>query len=178
MSTLNIVREVPFKNWTSTDFTYKYAGEEYTFATGGTYSIPSDIALHFAKHLAIRELHSQADTARKEAKADKRSSDEIVQAAAVFEALPENLIKEYQERCFPKKNRQPSATNSFERIDVSDEPSKDAVPMTENKTDTTSQSEISDDDDADTSDDKNNAGTPIIKGMSKRGKTKDSEYSR
>jgi hypothetical protein len=179
MSKLNIVKEVPFKNWTATDFTHNYGGESYTFAKGGTYSIPSDIALHFAKHLAIRELHAQADKARAEAKADKRSSDEIVQAAAAFEALPENLMKEYQENCFPAKDKAQGASGSFERIDIKDTNASEAKPIVENKTVKDEQKETSEDDDADASDDKNNAGAPLIKGLAKRGrpaKSKDAEY--
>jgi len=182
MSTkLNIVKQVPFKNWTSRDFIHKYDGESFTFAAGGTYSIPSDIALHFAKHLAIFELHSQAEQARKEAKKEKLSLDEQVQAAAKYEALPENLMTEYQEKCFPEKSQQPGIANSFERMDVKDEPATEAKPVSENKTEATAQSETSDDDDADASDDKNNAGAPLIKGLNtpKRGrpaKSKDAEY--
>lgn len=176
MSKINIVKEVPFKNWTLKDFTHNYGGESYTFVSGGTYSIPSDIAIHFAKHLAISELHSQAEQAKAQAKKDKLSDEEVVRAAARYEALPENLMTEYQSKCFPEKSRQPGVMNSFERMDVKDEPATDVAPMPENKTDKISQSETSDDDDADVSDDKNNAGAPIIKGVGRPRKSKDAEY--
>lgn len=171
------VKEVPFKNWTSTDFTHNYGGEPYTFVAGATYSIPSDVALHFAKHLAISELHREAAEARKKARAEKRSEDEINQAAAKYEALPENTMKEYQSNCFPAKDKKPGTANSFERIDVKDAGAVEVKPVAENKTETVAQHETSDDDDADASDDKNNAGTPIIKGMAKRGRpSKDAQY--
>jgi len=177
MSNIQFVKEVPFKNWTSTDFTHNYAGTPYTFAAGGTYSIPSDIAVHFAKHLATRELHQMAEAAKKQAKADKLSPDEVVQAAAKYEALPENLMNEFQAKCFPEKSKQPGVAGSFERIDIKDTDAVEAKPAPENKTEAVAQKETSEDDDADASDDKNNAGAPLIKGLGKGGrKSKDSQY--
>lgn len=177
MPNIQFVKEVPFKNWTKTDFTHNYAGQSYTFSAGGTYSIPSDIGIHFAKHLAIRELHAQAEEARTQAKKDRLNSDEIVQAAAKFEALPDTLMKEYQEKCFPKKDKQPGISNSFERIDIRDSDASDAKPAPENRTEAATQRESSDDDEADASDDKNNAGAPLIKGLKSR-KSKDAQYVR
>lgn len=55
-----------FRNWTNRDFTYPWAKVPYTFKAGET-SLLDDfaktdrpaLAFHFAKHLAVRELHSE-----------------------------------------------------------------------------------------------------------------------
>lgn len=70
---------VHFKNWTKTDFTYKYDNQEQTFKTGVLYSLPAEIAQHFAHHLAVRECF-----ARK------------------LEFLPEETMKDFMEKCFPQ----------------------------------------------------------------------------
>lgn len=49
-------KQTPFKNWSLTDFEWKYDGVNYTFEAGQVYNVPSDIALHFALHLSKREI--------------------------------------------------------------------------------------------------------------------------
>ena len=73
---------VNFKNWTATDFTYKYAGEEHTFEAGGVYPMDAAIAMHFAQHLAERELFASGNPKD--------------------EALPETKMKDMIGRCFPE----------------------------------------------------------------------------
>ena len=74
-------KQVFFKNWTATDFTYKYAGEDHTFKAGSTYSMAADIAVHFAQHLAERELFASG--------------------SEKDQALPEAKMTEMMGKCFP-----------------------------------------------------------------------------
>ena len=149
--TIEFVKEVLFKNWTTKDFTYSYDKTEYTFAAGGSYRMPSDVAVHFAKHLAIRELHSSGDPRD--------------------EALPEIKMNDYQARCFPD-TKPGVSSGTFERVDIKDTPATEVKVPEVNKTDATVQNDEDDNDDA--SDDKNNAGAPVFK--SKARKSKDAGY--
>lgn len=54
--TLQFSKQVQFKNWTTTDFSHKYDNVNYTFEAGQVYNVPADISLHFALHLAKREI--------------------------------------------------------------------------------------------------------------------------
>lgn len=46
-----------FKNFTDTDFTWKFDGIEYTFPAGSEIFLEDYKAEHFAKHLADREMN-------------------------------------------------------------------------------------------------------------------------
>lgn len=89
---MQIEKQIPFKNWTDESFTYGFDGEEHTFEAGKTYSIPAGAATHFARHLAIRELHKSGNPAD--------------------HALPEVKMKDFIGRALP----QGSVTNAFEEI--------------------------------------------------------------
>lgn len=78
---MNYSKIVYFKNWTTKDFTYKFDSQMQTFVAGQTYQMPLEIAQHFAKHLADRELMTSGDP-----------KDEF---------LPEGKHKEFMDRCFP-----------------------------------------------------------------------------
>lgn len=145
-------KSVSFKNWSSTKFEGIFAGDHYKFEAGGTYNVPVSMALHFAKQLAVRELHALGTTQG--------------------EMLSEPDMKEYIDRCFPVKAKSSAAEpNTFERIDiVTDGEAKAAETVADaNKTIEDEQDETSDDDEAEVTDDKNNAGAP---------KFKDSQYSK
>lgn len=148
---------VPFKNWSLTAFEGLFGGDHYKFEAGGTYSVPSSMALHFAKQLAVRELHALGTTRG--------------------EMLSDIDMKEYMDKCFPVKPKVEGAASTFERIDVvtdaEAQPAKE--PADANKTIEVEQQEESDDDEADTSDDKNNAGAPVFKKTSGRPR-KDAQY--
>lgn len=47
-----------FINWTTEDFTHTWAGTEYTFKAGDKTILEEALAIHFAKHLADRELNN------------------------------------------------------------------------------------------------------------------------
>lgn len=89
---MQIEKQIPFKNWTDEIFTYGFDGEDHTFEAGKTYSIPAGAAVHFARHLAIRELHKSGNPAD--------------------HALPEVKMKDFISRALP----QGSVTNAFEEI--------------------------------------------------------------
>lgn len=169
-------KSVSFKNWTTDDFQGVFAAaivspmtsatenhsaelildKPYLFKAGGTYSVPSSQAMHFAKQLAVRELHKIG--------------------TAKAEMLSEPDVREYMNRCFPASNPLEGNTtvNSFERIDeIKDVDAKAAEPMPENKTENDAQTQSSDDDDDNADDDKNNAGTPKFKSPIQ---TKDAAY--
>lgn len=60
-----------FKNFTNTDFTWKWNGIPYTFPANSEIYLPAAEAEHFAKHLIDRELNTKGvitsnQTARKE----------------------------------------------------------------------------------------------------------------
>lgn len=50
-----------FHNFTATDFTGYWDGKPYTFRAGAKKFLPRDLAEHFAKHLANRELLLRGD---------------------------------------------------------------------------------------------------------------------
>lgn len=150
---MQFTQNVPFTNWTSVDFTYKFANEDYTFIAGATYNVPSDIAIHFAKHLAIRELHKEGK-----------------------DGLPEGEMVTYQAKCFPKGSPESTISKGFERIDIQEEKTTEVKAPQENKTIVEEQKESSDDDEADTSDEKNRAGVPKFKVNPKT--AKDKAYSK
>lgn len=139
-------KSVPFKNWTTTKFEGLFGGDMYKFEAGGTYSVPLSQATHFAKQLAVRELHALG----------------TVQG----EMLTDIDMKAYMDKCFPvKPTSQAAEGNSFERIDVvTDETAKPATEVADaNKTIEVEQKETSEDDDAEVTDEKNNAGAPVFK---------------
>ena len=105
---LNLSREVPFKNWTKTDFKQKYDGIEYTFEAGQTYRIPADIAAFLAKHLAIRELHEEGGQNN--------------------ESLPEFKMNEYMKKCFATMEKAPNGVGGFEKIEDEAAPSAPVAP--------------------------------------------------
>lgn len=148
---------VPFKNWSSKPFEGLYGGDHYKFEAGGTYSVPSSMALHFAKQLAVRELHALGTTRG--------------------EMLSEQDMKEYMDKCFPVKPKVGTESGSFERIDVvEDADAKPAAGIADaNKTIEDEQEEESEDDEADTSDEKNVAGAPKFKAPVGRPR-KDAQY--
>lgn len=167
---------IPFTNWSTEDFNglfgaaipspssnanENHTGElildkPYLFKAGGTYSVPQTQALHFAKQLAVRELH-RLGTPQAEMLTD-------IDMAA-------NIAK-----CFPSKPSESAIANSFERLDVKDTEALAAVEVTANKT--VNDEQLESDDDVDTVEDiKNNAGTPKFKAPLGRPR-KDAQYSK
>lgn len=170
-------KTIPFKNWSDKDFQGIFGAaivspmttpeanhsaelildNPYLFKAGGTYSVPQSQALHFAKQLAVRELH-------------RLGTDKAAM-------LTESDMKEYIGRCFPVKPSEQAMTNSFERIDeVKDVEAQAATPTSDNKTEKDAQSEEKDLDDDNADDDKNNARTPVFKRPVGRPRTKDAQY--
>lgn len=147
-------KSVSFKNWSLTKFEGLFGGDFYKFEAGKTYNVPLSLALHFAKQLAVRELHALG--------------------TVKGEMLSEPDVKEYMDRCFPVKLSAVNEPNTFE--EVTDGEAIPAIePENANKTIQDEQSEESDDDDADTSDEKNNAGAPVFKNKGGRPR-KDAQY--
>jgi len=157
-------KSIPFKNWSDEDFqglfgaalvspestvTENHSAEllldnPYLFKAGGTYSVPQSQALHFAKQLAVRELH-------------KLGTDRAAM-------LTDIDMKEYVGKCFPVKPTESAMSNSFERLDApQDVVATASTEKTDNKTDTETQNEKEDDSDDSADDDKNNAGAPVFK---------------
>lgn len=170
-------KSIPFKNWSEEDFqgifgaaivsppttpTENHSAEllldkPYLFKAGGTYNVPQSQALHFAKQLAVRELH-RIGTPK-------------------AEMLTDIDVKEYIAKCFPIKPSESPMSNSFERIDeVRDVEAQAAIPTSENKTENDLQKEIKDEDEDSADDDKNNAGQPVFKRPVARPKSKDAQY--
>lgn len=151
---------VLFKNWSLEDFTGRFNSEDYVFVAGATYSVPSSLAIHFARQLAVRELH-RIGTAK-------------------AEMLSEQDMNDYMGRCFPLKEQQPSMASSFERIDeVKDGEAKAAVPVKENKTESDIQKESSEEenDDETVEEVKNNAGELTFKRpVGRPPKSRDAQY--
>ena len=48
-----------FINWTEEDFTHTWDGKEYAFPAGSSNIMEDALAIHFAKHLADRELNKE-----------------------------------------------------------------------------------------------------------------------
>lgn len=171
-------KSIPFKNWSTEDFQGLFGAalvspmttadenhsaellldNPYLFKAGGTYSVPQSQALHFAKQLAVRELH-------------KLGTDKAAM-------LTDIDMKEYMGRCFPgTKPGESAMTNTFERLDApQDVEAQAAIPTTENKTENDSQKDAKDESDDNADDDKNNAGSPVFKRPIGRPRTKDAQY--
>ena len=114
--------------------------------------------MHFAKQLAVRELHALG----------------TVQG----EMLTDIDMKKYMDKCFPvKPTSSPAEGNSFEVIEIaSDETAKPAKEVADaNKTIEVEQKETSEDDNAEVTDEKNNAGAPKFKAQVGRPR-KDAQY--
>lgn len=169
-------KTIPFKNWSDEDFEGIYGAaivsapttpsenhsaelvldKPYLFEAGGTYSVPQGQALHFAKQLAVRELHKVGTTAA--------------------EMLSEPEVQKYMDKCFPVKPSAEAMTNTFERIDeVKDVEAKAAIPTFENVTENDKQQIVESDENDNADDDKNNAGDPVFKRPVGRPK-KDAQY--
>lgn len=150
---MEFAKQVNFKNWTDNDFTYKYAGEDHTFIAGASYSIPADIAIHFAQHLAERELFKSAD-----------EKDH---------ALPIAKVQEMVNKCFPGGGIDALTTPlKFDRVDIQDTQAQPAPKVEENKTDADIQKEEVEEDE-DVKDNK----PPKFK-AGRKPKTKDDEYTK
>lgn len=52
-----MAKAVLFTNWTTEDFTHMWDGVEYEFPKKKTVFLQGYLAVHFAKHLAIREMN-------------------------------------------------------------------------------------------------------------------------
>jgi hypothetical protein len=157
-------KSIPFKNWSEEDFEGRFGmaivspettplenhsaelvlDKPYLFKAGGTYSVPQSQALHFARQLAIRELH-------------RKGTDRAAM-------LSDIEVNDYISKCFPIKPTESSKTNEFERIDeVKDVEATAAIPIAENKTDADVQNEKENEEDDTAEDAKNNAGAPVFK---------------
>lgn len=121
-------KTVFFTNYSQEDFTYNFDGVSYTFLKGKTYQdLPEGVALHFARHLAKRELGRIKDFIFNEQQIDKESQ----------KALPNNSIDELKEKEFSiewEKGTEPKKqeTGSFAQVPQAfpDTPVKeaDAIP--------------------------------------------------
>jgi len=111
-------KQISFKNWTLTDFTWKYDNVNYTFESGQVYNVPADIALHFALHLAKREIGDNPHL--------------------------EKIMKDLMDKCFPGTSAENVAkgqtTGTFEKI-TNGEASQETPKVEENKTETSVQNE-------------------------------------
>lgn len=54
-----MAKAVTFTNYSSEDFTHTWDSVEYPFPAGKSQMLESGLALHFAKHLAVRELNAR-----------------------------------------------------------------------------------------------------------------------
>lgn len=50
------MKSVVFQNWTNEDFSWTWAGDQYDFPAGSKIMLQDYLAMHFAKHLATREM--------------------------------------------------------------------------------------------------------------------------
>lgn len=102
-------KSIPFKNWTADSFTGRFGGIDYKFEPGGTYNVPASQAAHFAKQLAVQELHTRGY-------AGNRVRGEM---------LSDQDVMEYSNKCYPsiKPGEVASTVGSFERVE---EPNEDA----------------------------------------------------
>ena len=50
------MKSLQFHNWTNEEFVWTWAGDEYVFPAGSTMYLQEYLAMHFAKHLATREM--------------------------------------------------------------------------------------------------------------------------
>jgi len=151
--TIQFSKQTQFKNWTHEDFTYKYDNVSYTFETGGVYNVPADIALHFALHLAKREI---GDNPHNEAK-----------------------MKELMNKCFPGTSvddiAKGQATGTFEKL-VNGEAKPGAHTIEPNATVASVQNEPQDDGDEEKEDLKKAPKFKTKPTGRPKGKTRDDEY--
>jgi hypothetical protein len=69
-------KAILFLNWTGEDFSHTWGGVEYTFKAGQTMYLEEGLAVHFAKHLANREINK------------------------VGKLMNDPLVKVFMERCY------------------------------------------------------------------------------
>lgn len=112
---------VYFKNWTNKDFTYKYDNQDQTFEAGQMYSLPAEIAEHFAHHLAVRECFERK-----------------------LEFLPADKMKEFMDKCFPGGSVDSLQRQGLpiDKIDIKDSNATPSPSIMENKTDSDFQQEV------------------------------------
>lgn len=149
-------KPIPFKNWTSEDFKGLFGGVFYDFRAGATYSVPTSQAQHFAKQLAVRELHTGGYYGNR----------------VRGEMLSDQDMLEYSNKCFPSVKPGETELNAGTFDEITDEPALDAIgPKDAN----TTQPRVIPEGEEDADDEKNNAGTPKFKGA-RKGSTKDADY--
>ena len=153
MENVSFSKQAQFKNWTKKDFTWKYGGVSYTFEAGCIYNVPAEIALHFALHLAKREI---GDNPHSEIK-----------------------IKELMNQCFPGTSIEDIAkgqtTGTFEKL-INGEAKPGAHTVEPNATTTLVQNEPQDDGDEEKEDSKKEPKFKIKPTGRPKGKTRDEEY--
>lgn len=93
---MQIEKQVPFKNWADEDFTYSFDGQDRTFESGKTYSVPAGAANHFAKHLAIRELYKSGNPT-------DHALPEVKMNDFINRALPQGMVQNAFEEIPDKK---------------------------------------------------------------------------
>jgi len=96
------MNNVIFINWTNEDFTGMFDGKTHRFEASCRYDIPSAIALHFAKHLTVRELHKQG-----------------------HDNLPQVLYNEYFKKCFGGEIPVVEQELKFKKVDETGRPIKE-----------------------------------------------------
>ena len=146
-------KQAQFKNFTTSDFTWKYGGVSYTFEAGQIYNVPAEIAMHFAMHLAKREIGDNPHN--------------------------ENKMKELMGKCFPGTTiediQKGQTTGTFEKV-VNGEAKPGAKTIEPNATVESVQNEPQDD--GDEKEDLKKAPKFKTKPTGRpKGKTKDDEYS-
>lgn len=52
-------KAILFTNYSKEDFTHKYDGASWSFPEGQSMMLEGHLAMHFAKHLAVRELNRE-----------------------------------------------------------------------------------------------------------------------
>ena len=152
MENVSFSKQAQFKNFTTQDFTWKYGGVSYTFEGGCVYNVPAELALHFAKHLAQREMGDNP--------------------------FNETQMKALMNQCFPGTNIEEIAkgqtSGAFEKI-VNGEAKPGAKTVEPNATVASVQNEPQDDGD----DEKEDNKPPKFKAKPQgrpKGKSKDDEY--
>ena len=131
-----------FKNWTNKDFTCTFDSQTTTFKAGKTYQMPAEMALHYAKHLAVRELYTSgnpADESLPQLKFDKFIANALVgtNTRTMETVLPIEEVQEPTTSINPNENQMAIAEEKVPEnkteSDRQNEPEEEEEEVRDNK---------------------------------------------
>lgn len=125
-----MAQAVTITNYSDEDFTHKWDSVDYTFPAGKSTMMEASLALHFAKHLAVRELNKRnvpslgrnviGEEMKKAINAEESvEAEDTTKLAQV--TLNANADKEKEEKKAPKKEEKKELPEDLDEFEGKDE---------------------------------------------------------